>query len=239
MKVSLFIPCLTDQFFPQVGINLYKVLRKAGAEVDYPDEQTCCGQPAFNSGYHTEAVELAQRFLQIFRNAQYIVAPSGSCTSMVKMFYAEILDDPGTHQLLHEITAKTYEFSDFLVNVMGISDLGVHFPHRVTYHDACHLLRELKVKEAPRNLMRHVRGLELIEMEESENCCGFGGSFSVKYPEISTAMAEDKAAAIGRSGAEYVVANDSSCLMQIGGYLSRNSLTTKPLHLADLLGQGL
>jgi len=239
MKVSLFIPCLTDQFFPQVGINLYKVLKKAGAEVDYPDEQTCCGQPAFNSGYHTEAVELAQRFLRIFRNAQYIVAPSGSCTSMVKMFYPEILDDPGTHQLLHEITAKTYEFSDFLVNVMGISDLGVHFPHRVTYHDACHLLRELKVKEAPRNLMRHVRGLELIEMEESENCCGFGGTFSVKFQEISTAMAEDKAAAIARTGAEYVVANDSSCLMQIGGYLSRNGLTAKPLHLADLLGQGL
>ena len=239
MKVSLFIPCLTDQFFPQVGINLYKVLKKAGAEVDYPDEQTCCGQPAFNSGYHTEAVELAQRFLRIFRNAQYIVAPSGSCTSMVKMFYPEILDDPGTHQLLHEITAKTYEFSDFLVNVMGISDLGVHFPHRVTYHDACHLLRELKVKEAPRNLMQHVRGLELIEMEESENCCGFGGTFSVKFQEISTAMAEDKAAAIARTGAEYVVANDSSCLMQIGGYLSRNGLTAKPLHLADLLGQGL
>lgn len=239
MKVSLFIPCLTDQFFPQVGINLYKILRKAGAKVDYPDEQTCCGQPAFNSGYHAEAVELAQRFLQIFRNAQYIVAPSGSCTSMVKMFYPEILEDPGMHELLHEITAKTYEFSDFLVNVMGISDLGVHFPHRVTYHDACHLLRELKVKEAPRNLMRHVRGLELIEMEESESCCGFGGTFSVKFQEISTAMAEDKASAIARTGAEYVVANDSSCLMQIGGYLSRNGLTTKPLHLVDLLGQGL
>jgi len=239
MKVSLFIPCLTDQFFPQVGISLYKVLRKAGAEVDYPKEQTCCGQPAFNSGYHAEAVELAQRFLNIFRNAQFIVAPSGSCTSMVKMFYPEILDDPGLHELLDEITAKTYEFSDFLVNVMGITDLGVRFPHRVTYHDACHLLRELKVKEAPRDLMRHVRGLELIEMEESENCCGFGGTFSVKYPEISTAMAEDKATAIAKTGAEYVVANDSSCLMQIAGYLSRKGFEAKPLHLADLLGQNL
>jgi len=239
MKVSLFIPCLTDQFFPQVGINLYKVLKKAGAEVDYPTEQTCCGQPAFNSGYHAEAIELAQRFLKVFRNSQYIVAPSGSCTSMVKMFYPEILEDPGLHELLHDITTKTYEFSDFLVNVMGVKDLGVHFPHKVTYHDACHLLRELKVKEAPRDLMRHVRGLELIEMEESESCCGFGGTFSVKYPEISTAMAEDKAATIVRTGAEFVVANDSSCLMQIGGYLSRNGFAAKPIHLADLLGKNL
>ena len=239
MKVSLFIPCLTDQFFPQVGINLYKILKKAGAEVNYPPEQTCCGQPAFNSGYHAEAVALAQRFLNVFRGSQYIVAPSGSCTSMVKMFYPEILEDPGLHERLHDITTRTYEFSDFLVNVMGVKDLGVHFPHKVTYHDACHLLRELKVKDPPRDLMRHVRGLELIEMQQSETCCGFGGTFSVKYPEISTAMAEDKAATIAQTGAEYVVANDSSCLMQIGGYLSRKGFDAKPLHLADLLGENL
>jgi L-lactate dehydrogenase complex protein LldE len=190
--------------------------------VDYPAEQTCCGQPAFNSGYHAEAVELAQRFLGVFRSSQYIVAPSGSCTSMVKMFYPEILEDPSLHELLHDITTKTYEFSDFLVNVMGVKDLGVHFPHKVTYHDACHLLRELKVKDPPRDLLRHVRGLELVEMEECESCCGFGGTFSVKYPEISTAMAEDKAASW--KGAKYVVANDSSCLMQIGGSLNRKVL---------------
>ncbi len=239
MRVSLFIPCLTDQFFPRVGINLYKILKKAGAIVDYPSEQTCCGQPAFNSGYHEEAIELAQRFLQVFRSSEYIVSPSGSCTSMVKMFYPEILEDLGLKETLHDVTRKTYEFSDFLVNVMGVTDLGVYFPHRVTYHDACHLLRELQVKQAPRDLIRKVRGIELVEMEQSENCCGFGGTFSVKYPEISTAMAEDKAASIAQTGAEYVVANDSSCLMQIGGCLSRKDLAAKPLHLADLLGESL
>jgi L-lactate dehydrogenase complex protein LldE len=239
MKVSLFIPCLVDQFFPQVGMNLYKILKKAGATVDYPVEQTCCGQPAFNSGYHSEAIELAQRFLEVFRHADYIVAPSGSCTSMVKVFYPEILDAPMLQEALHEVTSKTYEFSEFLVNVMGITDVGARFPHRITYHDACHLLRELHVKDPPRTLIRNVRDLEFVELADSENCCGFGGTFSVKYPEISTAMAEDKAAAIAQSGAEYIVANDSSCLMQIAGYLSRKGIAAKPLHLVDLLGGSL
>ena len=208
MKVSLFVPCLVDQFFPRVGVNLANILRKVGATVEYRAEQTCCGQPAFNSGYHEEAVELAERFLQIFRGADYIVSPSGSCTSMVKIFYPEIVEDHSLREILHEVTSKTYEFSDFLVNVLGVKDLGARFPHKVTYHDACHLLRELKVKEPPRELIRHVRDIEFVEMEDSETCCGFGGTFSVKYPEISTAMAEDKAAAIAQSGAEYVIAND-------------------------------
>jgi L-lactate dehydrogenase complex protein LldE len=239
MKVSLFIPCLTDQFFPRVGLNLVKILKKAGASVDYPMEQTCCGQPAFNSGYHEEAIELAERFLRVFRQAEYIVAPSGSCTSMVKIFYPEIVLDHNLSELLHEVVSKTYEFSEFLVNVMGITDLGARFPHKVTYHDACHLLRELKVKHPPRELIRHVRDIQFVEMENSEDCCGFGGTFSVKFPEISTAMAEDKARAIVASGAEYVVANDSSCLMQIAGYLSRKGLAAKPLHLAELLGENM
>jgi L-lactate dehydrogenase complex protein LldE len=236
MKISLFIPCLVDQFFPAVGVNLVKILKKVGATVDYPMDQTCCGQPAFNSGYHEEAIELAQRFLQVFRGAEYIISPSGSCTSMVKIFYPEILHDRGLHQALEEVTSRIYEFSDFLVNVLGVKDVGARFPHKVTYHDACHLLRELKVKEAPRELIRHVRDIEFVEMENSEACCGFGGTFSVKFPEISTAMAEDKANAIAQCGAEYVVANDSSCLMQIAGYLSRNHIPAKPLHLAELLG---
>jgi L-lactate dehydrogenase complex protein LldE len=239
MKVSLFIPCLVDQFFPQVGLNLYKILKKVGASVDYPVEQTCCGQPAFNSGYHAEAIELAQRFLEVFRRSDYIVAPSGSCTSMVKIFYPEIIEEDSLRETLHHITSKIYEFSDFLVNVVGISDVGARFPHRVTYHDACHLLRELRVRDAPRTLIREVRDIDFVEMENSETCCGFGGTFSVKFPEISTAMAEDKASAIAQSGAEYVVANDSSCLMQIAGYLSRKGIPAKPLHLADLLGENL
>ncbi len=239
MKVSLFIPCLVDQFFPRVGLNLIKILKKVGATVDYPMEQTCCGQPAFNSGYHEEAIELAQQFLQVFRAADYIVCPSGSCTSMVRIFYPEIIDDHSLHDALEEVTSKTYEFSDFLVNVLGIKDVGARFPHKVTYHDACHLLRELKIKEAPRELIRHVRDIEFVEMEDSEACCGFGGSFSVKFPEISTAMAEDKANATVQSGAEYVVANDSSCLMQIAGTLSRKGSPAKTLHLAELLGKNI
>ena len=185
MNVSLFIPCLVDQFFPSVGINLVKILRKAGVSVDYPREQTCCGQPAFNSGYHEEAIQLARRFLEVFGEAETIVSPSGSCTSMVKVFYPEILLDPGLRRQLQEVAGRTYEMSDFLVNVMGIKDLGATFPHRVTYHDACHLLRELGVHRAPRELIRHVRAIELVEMENSDACCGFGGTFrssSPKYP---------------------------------------------------------
>lgn len=239
MKVSLFIPCLVDQFFPSVGMNLYRILKKVGISVDYPMEQTCCGQPAFNSGYHKEAIELGRRFLEIFKDSEYIVSPSGSCTSMVKIFYPEILEEPELKETLNDLISKTYEFSDFLVNIIGIKDVGARFPHRVTYHDACHLLRELKIHLAPRELIRNIRGIELVEMEDSETCCGFGGTFSVKFQEISTAMAEDKATAITKTNAEYVVANDSSCLMQIGGYLSRQHLPVKPLHLADLLGDNL
>ena len=239
MKVSLFIPCLVDQFFPSVGMNLFKILKKVGLSVNYPVEQTCCGQPAFNAGYHAEACELGQRFLEIFQGSEYIVTPSGSCTSMVKIFYPEILNNYSYKESLQEITKNIYEFSDFLVNVVGVKDLGITFPHRVTYHDACHLLRELQIYQEPRELIRNIRGIELVEMKESDVCCGFGGMFSVKFPEISTAMVEDKCTAITETGADYVIANDSSCLMQIGGYLSRNNIPVKPLHLADLLGEHL
>jgi L-lactate dehydrogenase complex protein LldE len=211
MKVSLFIPCLTDQFFPRVGLNLVKILEKAGASVDYPMDQTCCGQPAFNSGYHEEAIELAERFLQVFRRAEYIVAPSGSCTSMVRIFYPEIVQDHSLRELLQEVTSKTYEFSEFLVNVMGITDLGARFPHKVTYHDACHLLRELKIKDAPRELIRHVRDIEFVETENGR-CCGKRGTFSSSFLTSQQLWGEDKAKAIFASGAEYVAANDSSCL---------------------------
>ena len=239
MKVSLFIPCLVDQFFPSVGMNLFKILKKIGLSVNYPLEQTCCGQPAFNGGYHADACELAQRFLEIFGNSEYIVTPSGSCASMVKIFYPEILDHSTYKEPLQEITKNIFEFSDFLVNIIGVKDLGVTFPHRVTYHDACHLLRELQIHQAPRELIKNIQGIELVEMEESETCCGFGGMFSVKFPAISIAMAEDKSSAITKTGADYVIANDSSCLMQIGGYLSRHNIPIKPLHLADLLGGNL
>ncbi|MEW5978160.1 MAG: (Fe-S)-binding protein [Acidobacteriota bacterium] len=239
MKVSLFIPCLVDQFFPRVGISVVKVLSDLGITVDYPEAQTCCGQPAFNSGYHEEAKELAERFLTVFRGSEYIVCPSGSCTSMVRVFYPEILSEPTLQESLHDIASRTFEFSEFLVKVLGVSDVGAHFPHKVTYHDACHLLRELQVKTAPRQLLQQVRGLQLVEMSQPEDCCGFGGTFSVKFPEISTAMVEDKVKAIAETGAEFVVANDSSCLMQIGGWLTRKGIPVKPIHLAELLASRL
>ncbi len=240
MRVSLFIPCLVDQFFPQVGVSLVRILRKLGISVDYPMEQTCCGQPAFNTGYHEETLELAQRFLMVFnRGTDYIVCPSGSCTSMVKVFYPEIVQDPSLHAALESVRMRTFEFSDFLVNVLGVVDLGVRFPFKLTYHDACHLLRELRIKEPPRQLIRHVRDAEFVEMEHSDSCCGFGGTFSVKFPEISTAMCEDKISTIVKTGAEYLVANDSSCLMQIAGSLSRMGLPIKTIHLAELLGGNL
>jgi L-lactate dehydrogenase complex protein LldE len=239
MRVSLFIPCLVDQFFPQTGAAMVKVLRKLGVMVDYPSEQTCCGQPAFNTGYHREAIQLAERFIKIFSNAEYIVAPSGSCVSMVKVFYPELDLSPSFKEQSHAIAAKTFEFSEFLVNVLHVSDVGARFPAKATYHDACHLLRELKIKTEPRQLLRNVKGLELVEMEHSETCCGFGGTFSVKFPEISTAMAEEKIDAIHRAGVNYVVANDSSCLMQIAGLLARKKSPVKTIHLAEVLGNEL
>jgi L-lactate dehydrogenase complex protein LldE len=240
MEVSLFIPCLVDQFYPQVGISLVKILRKLGIKVAYPMEQTCCGQPAFNTGYHEETLVLAQRFLRVFDSGtDYIVCPSGSCTSMVKVFYPELVQDRSLRDVLEHVTTRIFEFSDFLVSVLGVVDLGVRFPYRVTYHDVCHLLRELKVKEPPRILIRHVRDIEFIELENSESCCGFGGTFSVKFPEISTAMGRDKVGSIVKTGAEFVVANDSSCLMHIGGCLGRMGLPIKTIHLAELLARDL
>jgi len=236
MRVSLFIPCLVDQFAPETGVGMVKVLKKLGVSIDYPAEQTCCGQPAFNTGYRREAKRLAERFIRIFKDAEYIVAPSGSCVAMVKVFYPQLDIDPNLQSDLEKVTRSIYEFSEFLVNVLGVVDVGARFSGRVTYHDACHLLRELKVRNAPRQLLQHVKGIEFVESENADVCCGFGGTFSVKYPEISTAMAEEKIDALQRSGAQYVIANDTGCLMQIAGLLSHRKMPIKTMHLAELLG---
>lgn len=230
MRIALFIPCLVDQLFPQTGLAVARVLRKLGHTVEYPSEQTCCGQPAFNSGLHDEAAALAQRFVRIFDGYEAVVAPSGSCVSMVRVFYPQLLERP-------TLCERVFEFSEFLVNHLRVTDLGASLNERVTYHDSCHLLRELRVKDPPRQLLRAVKGLDLIELNDGETCCGFGGSFSVKFPEVSTAMGEDKVAAIERTGARYVVANDSGCLMQIGGVLARRGSAVKPIHLAEVLAR--
>jgi L-lactate dehydrogenase complex protein LldE len=225
MRVALFIPCFVDQLFPQVGVAMVKVLRRLNVKVDYPIAQTCCGQPAFNTGYWNEARELARRYCDVFAGAEAIVCPSGSCTAMVRNYYPEL-----------GVTAPpTFEFAEFLVRRLRITDVGARFAGRATYHDACHALRELRLKDEPRQLLRNVRGLELVEMAEAETCCGFGGTFSVKFPMISYAMDEAKVKSIQTTAAQYVISSDSSCLMQIDGYLRRHNLPVKAVSLAEVL----
>jgi L-lactate dehydrogenase complex protein LldE len=235
-KVALFITCLGDQFFPQVGECVVRILRRAGAEVSFNPAQTCCGQPAFNTGYREEAREVAVRMLGLFDGADYVVAPSGSCTTMVRVFYPELFaDDPRLRLKVQRLRARFFEFSEFLVKIMNAEDLDASFPHRVAYHDSCHLFRELGIESEPRKLIRAVKGIELVEMGDNRLCCGFGGAFAVKFPEVSVAMARDKVRAAEEAGVEYLVANDAGCLMHMEGYIHRNGLPLKTLHLAELL----
>jgi L-lactate dehydrogenase complex protein LldE len=238
LRVHLFVTCLGDQFFPETAEACVKVLRRQGVEVFFNPEQTCCGQPAFNTGYRDEARAVAARMLDLFSDADYVVAPSGSCSTMVRVFYRELFaGDPVREAKALKLGERLHEFSEFLVNVLKVEDVGARFHHRVTYHDSCHLLRELGVSEEPRKLIRAVRGVDLIEMRDHNLCCGFGGTFSVKFPEVSVAMAEDKVRAAMGSGAEYLVANDSGCLMHLAGLIHRKKLPLKTLHLAQLLAQ--
>jgi L-lactate dehydrogenase complex protein LldE len=233
--VTLFIPCFVDQFQPQVGVDVVRVLRRIGYQLRYPQEQTCCGQPAFNAGYWDEARPVAEHFVRTFRSAELVVCPSGSCTAMVRNFYPELLKHSALRAEASALGARTFEFSEFLVKVAGVSDVGATFAHRVTYHDSCHLLRELHVRDEPRELLKSVRGLELIEMPHSEECCGFGGAFSVKMPMISAAMGEVKAGNIEASGAEFVVSSDPSCLMHIDGVLRRLKSKARTIYIASVL----
>ncbi|MGH9354975.1 MAG: (Fe-S)-binding protein [Terriglobia bacterium] len=237
-RVAFFVTCLADQFFPEAAECSVKVLRRQGAEVVFNPAQTCCGQPAFNTGYRDQAREVARRVLDLFDGADYVVAPSGSCSTMVRIFYGELFSgEPVMLEKWRNLRGRFYEFSEFLVKVLKVEDVGARFAHRVTYHDSCHLLRELGVSEEPRALLRAVRGLELVEMKDDKLCCGFGGTFSVKFPEVSVAMGEDKIRAAATAGAEYLVANDSGCLMHLAGIIHRKGLSLKPLHLAQVLAE--
>jgi L-lactate dehydrogenase complex protein LldE len=235
MKVSLFITCLVDQLCPEVGMATVDVLEKAGCEVTFDDRQTCCGQPAFNTGYRKEARKFAERFIEIFENSEVIVSPSGSCVAMVKHFYELFPNDKSWRDRAEKVAKKTHELSSFLVNVLKIENIGAKFSGKVTWHDACHSLRDLNVKVEPRKLLANVDNAEVVELKGSDECCGFGGTFSVKYPEISAAILDKKIENIEATGAEYVVACDASCLMQIGGRLSRNGSKIKPKHIAEIL----
>jgi L-lactate dehydrogenase complex protein LldE len=235
MRISLFIPCFVDQFYPNAGISMVRILEKLGHEVDYPEGQTCCGQPPFNSGYWEEAKGTAAHMLRVFRDADVIVSASGSCGAMFKVFYPELFAGQKLEAEARRLSSKVFEFSSFLVNKLGVTDVGACFEGKATFHDGCHGLRELGIKHEPRELLRKVRGLELIEMKEAETCCGFGGTFSVKFPEISTAMGEVKCASILETGAEIVISNDSSCLMHISGILQRIKKPVRCMHLAEVL----
>jgi L-lactate dehydrogenase complex protein LldE len=234
--VTLFIQCLVDGIYPEVGEAMVHIFRRLGISVTCPTQQTCCGQPAFNSGYRREARIAAKRFIEIFETADTIVCPSGSCVTMVRHHYAELFkDDAPWQQRARDVADKTYELTEYLVDILGVDDLGAKYDGKVTYHDSCHLLRSLRVREQPRRLLRKVSGAEFIELYDSDRCCGFGGSFSVKYADISAALAEDKVNNIIASGADTVVGCDMGCLMNIQGMLSRKGSDIKTLHIAQIL----
>src|SRR5450755_2302524 len=235
-QVSLFVTCMVDQLFPKVGMAMADVLERLGYRVDFPEGQTCCGQPAFNSGYRGEARIVARYFLDTFESSESIVVPSGSCTAMIVHHFSELFrKDPETLARVHALEKRVWEFSTFLTEVAGVEDVGAHLEDVVTFHDGCHALRELGIKSAPRRLLAHVKGLELREMLPAEECCGFGGTFAVKFAELSGAMARTKIEAIVKTGANTVVSLDPSCLMQIQGALSRAGLNLRTMHLAEVL----
>lgn len=235
-RVALFVTCIVDQLFPRVGLAMADVLERIGCEVDFPEAQTCCGQPAFNSGYRAEARDVARPFLSVFEQAEYIVVPSGSCTSMISHHYAELFrKEPEWLDRARAVGSRVVEFSTFLTEVMKVEDVGARLDAVVTYHDSCHALRELSVKSGPRRLLGRVRGLTLKEMDRAEECCGFGGTFSVKFAETSGGMVRTKVDSILRTGAEIVVSIDSSCLMQLQGALARANAPVRTMHLAEVL----
>lgn len=235
MKITLFIPCFVDTLFPRVGLSIVEVLERLGHEIAVPDGVTCCGQPAFNSGCWDEARPVARNVLQQLRDAEAVVIASGSCGAMLKVFYAELFRGRPEEAAAKALGNRTWEFSQFLVDRLGVTDVGASFPAKVTFHDGCHGLRELGCKQQPRKLLTAVRGLELVEMQDAETCCGFGGTFSAKFPMISTAMGEVKCDSARATDAEYIVSNDSSCLMQIQGLADKQQRRLKTIHLAEIL----
>jgi L-lactate dehydrogenase complex protein LldE len=229
MRIALFITCVGDLMFPEAGRATVEVLERLGHEVVFPEEQTCCGQMHANSGYAREARRLGERFVEIFGEYEAIVAPSSSCVGTVRELYPTLLgvDDP--------VTERVFELSEFLVYRLGVEEVGATFPHTVAYHPTCHSLRVTRVGDAPLTLLRNVGALELVELAEAEECCGFGGTFAVKNADTSSAILADKCLNLKQSGAEFCTALDGSCLLQIGGGLSRRGSGVRPIHLAEIL----
>jgi L-lactate dehydrogenase complex protein LldE len=223
LRISIFITCLADTLFPETGRAVVRLLERLGHEVAFPEEQTCCGQMHFNTGYSEEGLALARRFERVFADAEVVVSPSASCVGMVREHCSP------------ELASRVFELAEFLVKRLGLEDVGAYYPHRVTYHPTCHSLRVLRVGDAPMRLLRAVRGIDLVELGDAEECCGFGGTFAVKNPDVSAAMLTDKIAHVLETGAEICTAGDSSCLMHIGGGLSRQRAGVRTVHLAEIL----
>ncbi|HYE53670.1 MAG TPA: (Fe-S)-binding protein [Chitinophagaceae bacterium] len=238
MNVQLFIPCFVDQLYPQTAFNMVKVLEKAGCSVHYNEQQTCCGQPAFNAGFRPEAKEVCSKFIKDFSGSDYIVAPSASCVGFVRNYYPALFDNSSVHNDVKALQTRTFELSEFLVKVLGVDDFGASFPALATYHDSCAGLRECRIKKEPRQLLSKVRGLELVEMNDVETCCGFGGTFAVKFNAISAGMADQKLNNALQTKAEYIISTDLSCLMHLQGYANQQGMQIKTVHLADVLANG-
>jgi len=238
MKVDIFIPCFMDQIYPETAKNMVKVLEKCGCEVNYNIEQTCCGQAAFTSGYWDQAKEVGKKFLKEFADSNYIVIPSASCAGMVKNYYSELFHNSVFHNDYNLVRNNLFEFSDFMVNVLKVEDLGAELNGIGTYHSSCSSLREYKVNDAPFKLLSKVKGLELREMKDADVCCGFGGQFAAKFEAIASSMVEQKAIHAKNTDAEYIISTDTSCLMHIESYTKKNNINLKALHLVDVLASG-
>lgn len=238
MKVQLFIPCFVDQLYPQTAFNMVKVLEKACCDVEYNTNQTCCGQPAFNAGFQSEAKKVAEKFLKDFDTPDYIVAPSASCVGFVRNYYGKLFENSSQHNLVKSLSLRIFEFTEFLTDILKIENFGAVLNAKATYHDSCAALRECKIKEGPRNLLKKVKGLHLIEMAETEACCGFGGTFAVKFDAISNAMADQKINHALDTGASHIISTDLSCLMHLQGIITKKDLPITTLHIADVLANG-
>jgi L-lactate dehydrogenase complex protein LldE len=238
VNVQLFIPCFVDQLYPETGFNMVKVLEKAGCTVSYNTNQTCCGQAAFNAGYWDDAKSVCTKFLKDFSGADYIVGPSASCVGFVRNYYGKLFENSSQHHAVQDMTKRIFEFSEFLVDVLGVEQFGAELTGKATYHDSCAALRECKIKEGPRKLLANVKGLTLTEMNDVETCCGFGGTFAIKFDSISLGMGEQKVENALATGAEYLISTDLSCLMHLQGYIKQKGLQLKTMHLADVLAAG-
>ena len=239
MRIGLFVTCLTDTLFPETGKAVVTVLERLGHQIEFPMDQACCGQMHLNSGYRRAAAAMVPRFARAFGDYEAIVTPSASCAAMIREYYPELAEpDPALAREVAALTPRVHDLATFLTGVLGTEDVGARFPHRVTYHPTCQSLRMMHVGDAPYRLLAAVRGIDLVGLPDAETCCGFGGTFAVKNPDVSAAMCADKVAAIRRSKAEVVCAGDNSCLMHIGGALSRMRTGVRVMHLAEILASG-